>query len=552
MDMDPMTRREADKVESILVDLAEELRLLSLLPEEFSSWVRDEMVVAAMGEECSTFLHLYEAHAERKAAEKGRETQLHAAVNRPGSAGEGGGHLHSHHHSGVEKVTAPPTAFISAQLSNSADSLTSSSTSAGWAELQAAAGGGADALSPSALTPEDEEERQRSIKGACFVHTAAQFGDPTDGDGNEAVVQVSDFAQLERALLNAATTTGCADPSDIQVHHLSTRALVDTLREGGYDSAMHYFLRRLYPSSRAAQPTTTRRKDHKTKTATTTGAADASDLVQMHVYGCGLVEEGLDHLRQLVATLYRLIHERNQSTVNEDIHRYQLLHDAVNKDQAGTADVQVLNQRFLDVKAARQREVAELDDEIQQLEKELQYVRQAADVELEAFQRVQETIQNDHRCTLRQQLEAHRSAAEAVAQKLQQAQAKDLDELSALRSQRTKREAAVSGAIADYDAQTAQLEAAMRLFNQEAEEDTERIVRLEAEVQSLQKQRDEHAWELTVAEQRQEHAHVIRQRQEQDARVIQAYYRAFHARLQAQQALEKGTKKGKKGGAKVK
>ncbi|KPA78048.1 hypothetical protein ABB37_06790 [Leptomonas pyrrhocoris] len=550
MDMDPMTRREADKVERILVDLVEELKLLSFLPEEFSSWVRDETVVAAIGSESNHFLQLYEAHAARKeeeeTAERERKTARAAAAG-SGQEWAGDRSRRTHARGSAAASIHIPSGVTDKALAHSAATSSSSSDdlSADWAELEKDGGGSGstvNSLNASAMALEDEEERQRAIKAGCFVHTAAQYGDPTDYEDNEAVAQVSEFAQLERGLLDSATTTGYTDPNDIQMHHLTARAVVDTLREGGYGAAVQYFLKRLYRTPRAAQGV----KGAKV-------GAPATDTVQMHVYGCGMVEESVDHLRELVETLYRLIHERNRSTVNEDIHRYQLLHDAVNKDQAGTADVQVLNQRFLDVKAARKREVAELDNEIQQLEGELQYVRQAADVELEALQRVQETIQNDHRCTLRQQLEAHRTAAETVARNLLQAQAKNLDELNVLRSQRTKREAAVSGAIADYDAQTAQLEAAVRQFNHEAEEDTERIVRLEAEVQSLQKQKDEFAWELKVAEQRQEHASVIRQRQEQDARVIQAYYRAFRARQLAQQALEKGSKKSKKkGGAKKK
>lgn len=542
MDMDPMTRREADKMEGILVDLIKELKLLSMLPEEFSTWVRGDTVVAAMGADKNSYLRLYEEHAARKAEEMTTEREEQAKIAAAGDhVDHRQGSVPAYAHKGLGKPASSNVSLPSPQ-GLAANSPSSSTSSAGWAELRNEGGGsGVNGLAGSALSPEDEEERQRVIKAACFVHAAAQYGDLIDGDDNEAVVQVSHFAQLERDLLDAATTTGYTDPNDLQLHHLSTRALVDTLREGGYDAAVEYFVKRLYKDSDFAKAAKRQRAG-----AQLSSADAAHDAAQMHVYGCGMVEEGVDHLRELVETLHRLVHMRNQSTVNEDIHLYQLLHDAVNRDQAGTADVQVLNQRFLDVKAARQREVAELDREIQQLEEELQYVRKTADVELEAFQRAQETTQNDHRCTLRQQLEAHRSAAEAVARTLEQAQTKNIDELHALRSQWAKRQAAVSGAIADYDAQTALLETAMRQLNQEAEEDTERIVQLEAEVQNLQKQKDEYAWDRTVAEQRQEHACVIRQRLEQDARVIQAYYRAFRARLQAQQALEKGNKKGKR------
>ncbi|KAK7194969.1 hypothetical protein NESM_000419400 [Novymonas esmeraldas] len=519
MDMDPMTRREAEKAEAVLADLVEELHVLALLPEEFSSWVRDEAVVAATRRDSVTYLRRYEEHLTRK-------TKRAEAKRQDGE--------------GLQAAAA---------LSRS-HSINSSCSSLGVTTRHGGSGGGYGGAaeesisSTTSLSPEEEEERQRAVKAACFVHTAEHYGDPTDSDANEAVLQVGDYAQLERDLLEGATSTGSVDAVDLHTHHLSTRALVDTLRDGGYGDIMRYFVKQLYT------PHTTTSIAAVQRPAPSAVLTDTPALSQ--AYACGMVDEGLDHLRGLVVTLRRLIHQRNQSTVNEDIHRYQLLHDAVNRDQAGTADVQVLNQRYLEVKAARQREVAALDREVQALEDELQYVQRTADVELEAFQRVQETVQEDRRCSLRQHLEVHRKNADEVARRLQQAQTKAQDELNALRSNRTKREAAVSGAITEYDAQSALLEAATRQFNEEAETDTERIVALEEAVQRLHKEREEHAWEVTVAEQRQEHANVIRQRQEHDARVIQAYYRAFIARVRAERELDAGAKKRKKkGGAKA-
>lgn len=519
-----MTRREAEKVEGVLADLAAELQILALLPEEFSCWVRDGTVVATARRDANVYLQHCEAHVSRKAREEAEAAKAHRDVT-------GGLHLSS--------LTSRDEAE-----DDEGDSLCSSwPDPARHCDLTHADASGSS--SDNSLTPEDEEERQRAVKAACFVHTAAYYGDPTDCDENEAVLQVSDYAQLERDLLEGATTTGSVEAAELQTHHLSTRALVDTMRDGGYGDIMKYFVKHLYSPHYATMTPAPAQGPNATMNLTAAAA-----LAQ--AYECGMVEESLDHLRGLVVTLRRLLHQRNQSTVNEDIHRYQLLHDAVNRDQAGTADVQVLNQRYLEAKAARQREVAALDQEIQSLEDELQYVQRTADVELEAFHKVQETVQEDRRCMLRQQLEVHRRNADEVARRLQQSQAKALDELNALRSNRTKREAAVSGAITEYDAQSAQLEAAMRQFNTEAEEDSERIVALEEAVQKLNKEREEHAWEMTVAEQRQEHTSVIRQRLEQDAQVIQAYYRSFIARLRAERELEKSSKKRKKkGGAKT-
>ncbi|AIN97013.1 hypothetical protein LPMP_161380 [Leishmania panamensis] len=513
MEMDLMTRREAAKVEDVLADLVEELQILAFLPEEFTSWVRDEAVVAATRRDTNLYLRRYEEHVARKA--KDAETKKHDAMGRtPSVAG-----MHA------SALASQPSSSCSswANTDRHNDITTSDSPASSF----------------SSLTTEYEEERQRAVKAACFVYAAGHYGDPTDNDDNEAVLQVSDYAQLERDLLAGVTATGSVDAADLQTHHLSTRALVDTLRDSGYGDIMKYYVKHLCTPHRSSTVASQ-------QLSPPVAASGSTTLEQ--AYKCGMIEEGLDHLRGLVVTLHRLIHQRNQSTVNEDIHRYQLLHDAVNRDQTGTADVQMLNQRYLEMKAARQREVAVLDDEIQALEEELQYVQHTADIELEAFQSIQETVQEDLRCSLRQQLEMHRKNADEVTRRLHQAQVKALDELNTLRSNRTKREAAVSGAITEYDAQSTLLGTAMRQLNREVEEDTERIVALEETVEKLHKASEEHAWEVTVAEQRQEHANVIREHQEQDARVIQAYYRAFIARVRTERELEKSSKKRKKRG----
>ncbi|KAG5508848.1 hypothetical protein JKF63_05351 [Porcisia hertigi] len=518
MDMDLMTRREAAKVEDVLEDLVRELCILALLPDEFTSWVRDEAVVAATRSDTNRFLLRYEEHVTKM--EKAMKKKKHNLLRDPLSGS--GPHA---------SAPSPPS-------SNGRSSSSSSSSS--WADTdpQSDTTTSDPLISTTAsLDPEVEQERQRGLKAACFVFAARHYGDPTDNDGNEAVLQVSDYALLERDLLAAATTTGSVNATDLQTHHLSTRALIDTLRDGGYSDIATYFLKSLHAQGTSPIPGSE-------QPSSSTEMSDLTTLLPAYKYG--MLDEGMDHLRRLVMTLRRLIHQRNQSTVNEDIHRYQLLHDAVNRDQAGTADVQVLNQRYLEVKAARKQEVSALDREIEALEKELWYAQRTADVELEAFQKMQKSLQESRRFSLRQQLEAHRKNADEMASQLKKVQAKAQDELNTLRSNRTKREAAVSGAITEYDAQSALLEAAMRQFNKETEEDTERIVALEETVEKLLKEREEHAWEIKVSEQRQEHAQVIHERHVQNARVIQAYYRAYIVRVQVERDIEKSSRKRKK------
>lgn len=520
MEVDPLTRREADKIEFILQELIHDLEIVSLLPEEFNLWTRDDVVSTV---ESQGLLQQYEEYLTSRPKSPTQPDEENA------------------------RRLASLLPAIPAALS--------------------ANGGSAPAEVP--LTIDEEEERQQVLKASCFVHTAAQYGDPADIENNEAVLQVSDYGVVERNLLESANHTGSVDASQLQYHHLSTRALMDTLRDGGYTEAVTFFLRKFYGAPGASgvaslgSPTSSLRGDGTERgggTESTVSSSSAAPIMDSQVnrmitdvaYRCGAVDEGVDHLRLLLCTLHRLIQQRNASTVNEDIHRYELLHDAVNRSQAGIADVQLLNLKYMEVKEARRKEVAALDKEISDLEEELRYTQRSADVELEALHRVNEAIQEEHRQALLQQLTSKRHDAADISRRLRQVQLKNADELNALRTLRTKREAAVSVAISEYDGESETMLGVIHKLTKAAEEDTENILLIEEEVQKLRKEKDEHEWEQHVATQRSEHASVIRQSQEHDARVLQAYCRAYMARVNAEKNLKKKKKKkgGKKGGKK--
>lgn len=265
----------------------------------------------------------------------------------------------------------------------------------------------------------------------------------------------------------------------------------------------------------------------------------------------GAVSEGIAHLQNLIEILTRLMHLRNSSTVSDDRRRYNILRDAVNKEQSATADVQALNREFEEVKEARAREVGALDREIERLEEELRYVQVAGDVELDAFREVSHQIQTCHISAYQQRMQDNREAMEAMRSQLESTQAQHIEAVNQLRSLRTKKEAVVSGAITEYDTQMQAMGAVIDALQKETEEETEQIVRLEEDLKQLQTGHHEYELEKCISEQRQEHWEAIRQRLEQNARVVQAYYRAYAARLHAQREMSKKKKKPKRSRAKV-
>lgn len=602
--MDPITRREAQKIEQVLLDLVRDLEMLSYLPLDFDFWLRDDIL--HLVDKASTFLD-------------------------PDYVEE---------------------CFDASQF------------------------------------PAEAEERQKLLKARSFLRAASFFGDPADSEGNEAVIQVAEYAEVERHVREAASTIGTVGADELEFQRLSLRALVDTLRTGGYAKEMRWYLHRYFPFSHSSSPyhflsacsptegrgggtssssstssdmtsatslstsssslllsssassdsssnhmddpkregkrqeeakrgrggggassgpmatisssshkkggESRRQQQHPQKTKATkkkegtatpgvasgtTGKSSSPssfshknpsgqesnesknkkkkkkrreredmdvDYSIREACASGIVNHTVENLRHVVYRLYRMIQLRNASTVNEDVHRYKVLHEAVNKEQSATADVQALNREYEEVKASRRREVALLDEEIVKLEEELRYVKRAADVELEAFHEVSAKMEKDHRQGYQEQLEVHRQAAEAVKEKMKRAQLDHTEKTNQLRSLRAKKEAAVSGAIVEYETQMSTMTQAMKKLQKEYEEETAKVLEIEDQLVLLQKEKKEYEVEQQVKERREKHHHEIREELEHNARVLQGYFRAYLARVKFEKEVAAKAKKKKK------
>eukprot|EP00796_Vickermania_ingenoplastis_P007591 gene7591-5352_t len=458
MDMDPITRREALKIEEVLRDLVEDLEMVSYLPEDFDLWLRDDVI---------------------NTVEKAQE-------------------------------------FLFPQYLDS-------------------------------YSEAENEERQRLLKARGFLRAAAHYGDPADSEGNEAVIQVAEHYDVERSILELASTVGSVGAEEMEFHHLSLRALIDTLREGGYGEELRDYLQQYFPpptpssSSSESDDSDSEGDVEKEKEQALYNAEEAS--------AAGILSSSVENIRHVVHLLHRIIQLRNASTVNEDVHRYKVLHEAVNKEQSATADVQALNREYEEVKASRKRDVAYLDDEIKKLEEELQYVQRAADVELDAFHEVSAKIQSDHRQAYQEQLEVHRQAAAAVREKMKQAQLQHQEVTNQLRSLRAKKEAAVSGAIQEYESQMTTMNGVIEKLQKEYEEDTMKVLELGEKLDKLHTEKKDYEVELQVREKREAHEGVTHEAWGESAKVLQAYFRAYIARVHYEREVakkKKGKKKGKK------
>merc|ERR1719456_1532708 len=131
-----------------------------------------------------------------------------------------------------------------------------------------------------------------------------------DEDGaQEGKQQLSEHYDLERRLESAASDMTADDVEDL---HFSTRSLVDTMRFAGYPNKY-------------------------------TPAATPS--------------QNILNFRSVIQTLRGLLLDRLNTTVEDDVMKFAILNDTVNREKNASADVQALTREHTQEKESRKVEV---------------------------------------------------------------------------------------------------------------------------------------------------------------------------------------------------
>ncbi|RNF27465.1 uncharacterized protein Tco025E_00267 [Trypanosoma conorhini] len=420
MDMDALTRRQAEKIAYVLQDLLRDLEVASLLPVDLSPWTRKVCLETVRTQLCS-------------------------------GAEEGG-----------------------------------------------------------------EEDEDDDVRAAQLIYGVAErYGDPTDVNGNEALLQMAGLAELEKEMLEAATVVGSVEEAELQRHHMLFRAVVDTLRENEYVAMV---------------------REIQERQANAFIMKDDPALTQ-------LLDPGVSALQHVVEALAALVAARNSTTVNEDVRNYRILHEAVNKEKTASADVKALKREYQETKELHRAEVAALDVEIQQIEEEIEYTRSVVAMELAAFLEVNQQLQEERQAQDVSHLEEVKQLAVKHEETLGELVARNQEESNTLRTQRAKKEAAVSAAITEYDLQMSTLHAATAALNKEAEEDTEAIVALDEELNVLRTEKNEYELEKFIESMRDKHYEDMQEALNQNTRTIQVCFRAYMARVKFQKAQTASKKK---------
>jgi hypothetical protein len=315
--------------------------------------------------------------------------------------------------------------------------------------------------------------------------------------GREAQSQLNEHFDLERKVESAA---GDLTADDMLDHHMSTRALVDTLRRVGYASTY----KPVYPPNQSVL-----------------------------------------NFKEPVTLLRGLLKDRFATTVEEDAVKFNILRDTVNRENTATADVQALNREYNNEVESRKVEVQKREIMIRKLKEEIEALRSTSESERKSFEQLSEEHRlNDEERFKSEEIGLHQKVKDAEVE-LHNTSTKCVVDEKSLRATRSKKEAALQKMLEDYDAEMISASETMKQLEIETVRDREILDGVEKALAQLRREEDDYELELEAGKMRQTHRAVIEGEIHQQARIIQAYFRSYIVRVHESQ---KGKKK--KGGKK--
>lgn len=313
--------------------------------------------------------------------------------------------------------------------------------------------------------------------------------------GHEVQSQLTDHFDIERKLESAA---GDPAPSDVTDHHLSTRALVDTLRQAGYGSAYHA----KYPPN-----------------------------------------DTIINFQHIINILRDLLKDRFATTVEDDVVKFAILNDTVNREKTASADVQALNREYQNEKESRRVEVEKRDAMIKKLRDEIEQLRESSELERQTFERVSAEHRVADQEKYEQEITQMQTKLAELEHDLEQVEAKCGKSEHELRQVRNKKETMLQQIIEHYDTEMSTSRQTMVGLQKEIDQDGEQLKQVEAQLSVYNAEADEYEIENRIEEQRKMHRTLISQEMEHFAQVIQACYRSYAVRLHQSQKGKKQKKK---------
>lgn len=255
-------------------------------------------------------------------------------------------------------------------------------------------------------------------------------------------------------------------------------------------------------------------------------------------------DEGLVRFHLIISTLRGLMHDKFNTTVEEDLLKFEILRDTVSREQTASADVKALNREFQSERNLRKVEVARRDQAIAKLSDELQTIQDSAVEDAKEFERQVKEQEEQAIATYQKEEEdllAMVAKLEADLAKAEEASAK---EEASLRQERRKREAFLDGLLVQYDTEMTDKTSELEQLHEDHTRDQIKLEQLEKELKQFDEEQAKRDEEEAVEGSRKLHNMEILVRMDTSSKLLQAFWRGYAVRLMIKK--KKSGKKGKK------
>eukprot|EP01012_Entosiphon_sulcatum_P063958 TRINITY_DN9234_c0_g1_i1.p1 TRINITY_DN9234_c0_g1~~TRINITY_DN9234_c0_g1_i1.p1 ORF type:complete len:368 (+),score=134.22 TRINITY_DN9234_c0_g1_i1:148-1251(+) len=263
-------------------------------------------------------------------------------------------------------------------------------------------------------------------------------------------------------------------------------------------------------------------------------------------------DESMGRYISIIRTLRGLMYDKFNTTVEEDLLKFEILRETVSREQTASADVKALNREFQSERSLRKVEVAKRDQAIHKLEEELKTIDENAREDEKEFERMtkeQEQIAQQRYQKEEEELNARVKRLQDELAKLEEANAK---EEGALRLERRKREQLLDGLLNQYDQEMTEKTEDLHTLKTDYLKDQTRLEELDKDLKVFDEEAAKQAEEQRIQGERKQHQVEIMVRMEASVKLLQAYWRGYAVRLMMKKKKagkkRKGGKKKKKGG----
>jgi len=259
-------------------------------------------------------------------------------------------------------------------------------------------------------------------------------------------------------------------------------------------------------------------------------------------------EDSVERFCDVLRILRELLHDKFNTTVEEDLLKFEILRDTVSREQTASADVKALNREFQSERNLRRVEVQRRDAAIAKLSEELQVIQESAQEDSKEFERLTKSKEEAMLQTYQKEEEELLNQVKSLETTLQKTQELNKQAELSLRQERRKRELGLDGLLTQYDKEMTEKTKQLENLTKEYGKDNKKLGDLDKDIKVFDEDHVKRDEEEKIENERKLHLRKIADQLEKSSKLIQAFWRGYAIRLM----IKKKAGKKKKGGGKGK